>query len=67
MIFLFISSSSDFGTYKCKAENRVRNKIQYSRGFNFTLAGMHGEKFATVDEQNVVTMQLFQPEKSSST
>ncbi|KFO83189.1 Allergin-1, partial [Buceros rhinoceros silvestris] len=38
VIFLFISSSSDFGTYKCKAENRVRNKTQYSRGFNFTLA-----------------------------
>lgn len=41
MIFLFINSSSDFGTYKCRAENSFRNNTKYSNSFNFTLAGMH--------------------------
>ncbi|NXP46816.1 MILR1 protein, partial [Heliornis fulica] len=38
VIFLFINSSSDFGTYKCRAENSFRNNTKYSNGFNFTLA-----------------------------
>ncbi|XP_071672568.1 allergin-1 isoform X2 [Patagioenas fasciata] len=38
MIFLFINSSSDFGTYKCRAENSFRNNTKYSNSFNFTLA-----------------------------
>ncbi|XP_009506971.2 allergin-1 isoform X1 [Phalacrocorax carbo] len=37
VIFLFINSSSDFGTYKCKAENSFRNNTKYSNSFNFTL------------------------------
>ncbi|XP_074967503.1 allergin-1 isoform X2 [Phalacrocorax aristotelis] len=41
VIFLFINSSSDFGTYKCKAENSFRNNTKYSNSFNFTLT----EKF----------------------
>ncbi|XP_040437905.1 allergin-1 isoform X3 [Falco naumanni] len=41
VIFLFINSSSDFGPYKCRAENSVHNNTKYSNGFNFTLA----EKF----------------------
>ncbi|NXS67092.1 MILR1 protein, partial [Pandion haliaetus] len=38
VIFLFMNSSSDFGTYKCKAENSFRNNTKYSNSFNFTLA-----------------------------
>ncbi|XP_010577041.1 PREDICTED: allergin-1 [Haliaeetus leucocephalus] len=38
VIFLFINSSSDFGTYKCRAENSFRNNTKYSNSFNFTLA-----------------------------
>ncbi|XP_014111302.1 PREDICTED: allergin-1 isoform X6 [Pseudopodoces humilis] len=41
VIFLFIDSLSDFGTYKCKANNSFPNNTKYSNGFNFTLA----EKF----------------------
>ncbi|KAM8992456.1 allergin-1 isoform 1-T1 [Ara ararauna] len=37
-IVLFINSSSDFGTYKCRAENVFRRNAKYSDGFNFTLA-----------------------------
>ncbi|NXX87153.1 MILR1 protein, partial [Urocolius indicus] len=38
VIVLFINSSSDFGTYKCRAENSFRNNTKYSNSFNFTLA-----------------------------
>ncbi|XP_014111297.1 PREDICTED: allergin-1 isoform X1 [Pseudopodoces humilis] len=38
VIFLFIDSLSDFGTYKCKANNSFPNNTKYSNGFNFTLA-----------------------------
>ncbi|KFO78405.1 Allergin-1, partial [Cuculus canorus] len=38
VIFLLINSSSDFGTYKCRAENSFRNNTKYSNSFNFTLA-----------------------------
>ncbi|XP_066188451.1 allergin-1 [Sylvia atricapilla] len=38
VIFLFINSLSDFGTYKCKAKNRFPNTTKYSNAFNFTLA-----------------------------
>ncbi|XP_065504018.1 allergin-1 isoform X2 [Caloenas nicobarica] len=38
VIFLVINSSSDFGTYKCRAENSFRNNTKYSNSFNFTLA-----------------------------
>ncbi|NXY85594.1 MILR1 protein, partial [Alcedo cyanopectus] len=38
VIFLFINSSSDFGTYKCRAENSFSNSTKYSNSFNFTLA-----------------------------
>ncbi|NWH79401.1 MILR1 protein, partial [Piaya cayana] len=38
VIFRLINSSSDFGTYKCKAENSFRNNTKYSNSFNFTLA-----------------------------
>ncbi|XP_009677264.2 allergin-1 isoform X1 [Struthio camelus] len=38
MFFLFINSSSDFGTYKCRAENSFPNNTKYSNSFNFTLA-----------------------------
>ncbi|XP_075297130.1 allergin-1 isoform X2 [Opisthocomus hoazin] len=38
VIFLFINSSSDFGTYKCRAENSFHNNTKYSKSFNFTLA-----------------------------
>ncbi|XP_052663083.1 allergin-1 isoform X1 [Harpia harpyja] len=38
VIFLFMNSSSDFGTYKCRAENSFRNNTKYSNSFNFTLA-----------------------------
>ncbi|KAM6049677.1 allergin-1 isoform 2-T2 [Theristicus caerulescens] len=38
VIFLFINSSSDFGTYKCRAENSFCNTTKYSNSFNFTLA-----------------------------
>ncbi|NXY63094.1 MILR1 protein, partial [Callaeas wilsoni] len=38
VIFLFIDSLSDFGTYKCKANNSFPNITKYSDGFNFTLA-----------------------------
>ncbi|NXU54859.1 MILR1 protein, partial [Turnix velox] len=38
VIFLCISSHSDFGTYKCRAENSFRNNTKYSNSFNFTLA-----------------------------
>ncbi|XP_059720052.1 allergin-1 isoform X6 [Haemorhous mexicanus] len=41
VISLFINSLSDFGTYKCKANNSFPNITKYSNGFNFTLA----EKF----------------------
>ncbi|KFQ65324.1 Allergin-1, partial [Phaethon lepturus] len=38
VVFLFINSSSDFGTYKCRAENSFHNTTKYSNSFNFTLA-----------------------------
>ncbi|NXN93983.1 MILR1 protein, partial [Rhinopomastus cyanomelas] len=38
VISVFINSSSDFGTYKCKAQNSFPNISKYSTGFNFTLA-----------------------------
>ncbi|NXJ75892.1 MILR1 protein, partial [Trogon melanurus] len=38
VIFLFINSSSDFGTYKCRAKSSFCNNTKYSNGFNFTLA-----------------------------
>ncbi|NXH15957.1 MILR1 protein, partial [Bucco capensis] len=38
VIFLCINSSSDFGIYKCKAENSFHNNTKYSNSFNFTLA-----------------------------
>ncbi|NXI67513.1 MILR1 protein, partial [Anseranas semipalmata] len=38
VIFVLINSSSDFGTYKCRAENSFRNNTKYSNSFNFTLA-----------------------------
>ncbi|NWX40260.1 MILR1 protein, partial [Steatornis caripensis] len=38
VIFRLINSSSDFGTYKCKAENSFHNNTKYSNSFNFTLA-----------------------------
>ncbi|XP_062448084.1 allergin-1 [Rhea pennata] len=38
MFFQFINSSSDFGTYKCRAENNFPNSTKYSNSFNFTLA-----------------------------
>ncbi|KFZ49267.1 Allergin-1, partial [Podiceps cristatus] len=38
VIFLFINSSSDFGIYKCRAENSFRNNTKYSNSFNFTVA-----------------------------
>ncbi|XP_041341601.1 allergin-1 isoform X4 [Pyrgilauda ruficollis] len=41
VIFLFINSHSDFGTYKCKANNSFPNNTKYSNSFNFTVA----EKF----------------------
>ncbi|XP_072793071.1 allergin-1 isoform X3 [Taeniopygia guttata] len=41
VILLFINSLSDFGTYKCKANNSFPNNTKYSNSFNFTLA----EKF----------------------
>ncbi|NWX19389.1 MILR1 protein, partial [Aegotheles bennettii] len=45
VIFLFINSSSDLGTYKCRAESSFRNNTKYSDGFNFTLAeeGSHSQ------------------------
>ncbi|NXS58162.1 MILR1 protein, partial [Brachypteracias leptosomus] len=39
VIFSFINSSSDLGTYKCRAENSFPNNTKYSNSFNFTLAG----------------------------
>ncbi|KFQ30803.1 Allergin-1, partial [Mesitornis unicolor] len=38
VVFLFINSSSDSGTYKCSAKNSFHNNTKYSNGFNFTLA-----------------------------
>ncbi|NXC38000.1 MILR1 protein, partial [Penelope pileata] len=38
VIFVFINSSSDFGIYKCKADNSFCNNTKYSNSFNFTLA-----------------------------
>ncbi|NXS29427.1 MILR1 protein, partial [Pomatostomus ruficeps] len=38
VIFLFMNSLSDFGTYKCKASNNFPNNSKYSNPFNFTLA-----------------------------
>ncbi|KFV04066.1 Allergin-1, partial [Tauraco erythrolophus] len=37
-IILFINSSSDFGTYTCRAENSFHNNTKHSNSFNFTLA-----------------------------
>ncbi|NWR82382.1 MILR1 protein, partial [Furnarius figulus] len=36
--FLFVNSSADSGTYKCKANNSFPNSTKYSNSFNFTLA-----------------------------
>ncbi|NXG17843.1 MILR1 protein, partial [Grallaria varia] len=38
VIFLFVNSSADSGTYKCKASNSFPNGTKYSNSFNFTLA-----------------------------
>ncbi|NXC34210.1 MILR1 protein, partial [Campylorhamphus procurvoides] len=37
VIFLFVNSSADSGTYKCKANNSFPNSTKYSNSFNFTL------------------------------
>ncbi|NXJ07443.1 MILR1 protein, partial [Odontophorus gujanensis] len=37
VISVLIKSSSDFGMYKCKADNHIHNKPKYSNSFNFTL------------------------------
>ncbi|XP_065708668.1 allergin-1 isoform X5 [Patagioenas fasciata] len=54
MIFLFINSSSDFGTYKCRAENSFRNNTKYSNSFNFTLA----EKFKSTRSSTGLTSTI---------
>ncbi|XP_035414861.1 allergin-1 isoform X2 [Cygnus atratus] len=38
VIFVLINTSSDLGTYKCRAESSFRNITKYSNSFNFTLA-----------------------------
>ncbi|NXX56186.1 MILR1 protein, partial [Scopus umbretta] len=38
VVFLLLNSSSDFGTYKCRAENSFHSNTKYSNSFNFTLA-----------------------------
>ncbi|NXF08382.1 MILR1 protein, partial [Smithornis capensis] len=38
VIFLFVNSFADSGTYKCKASNSFPNCTKYSKSFNFTLA-----------------------------
>ncbi|NXF79123.1 MILR1 protein, partial [Sclerurus mexicanus] len=38
VIFLFVKSSADSGTYKCKANNSFPNSTKYSNSFNFTVA-----------------------------
>lgn len=48
VIFLFIDSLSDFGTYKCKANNSFPNNTKYSNSFNFTLAGMNAKRLLLV-------------------
>ncbi|NXK95959.1 MILR1 protein, partial [Formicarius rufipectus] len=42
VIFLFVNSSDDSGTYKCKANNSFPNSTKYSNSFNFTLAAEEG-------------------------
>ncbi|XP_071430069.1 allergin-1 isoform X2 [Pithys albifrons albifrons] len=37
VISLFVNSSADSGTYKCKANNSFSNRAKYSYSFNFTL------------------------------
>lgn len=65
VIFLFIDSLSDFGTYKCKANNSFPNITKYSNGFNFTLAGMNEKRLLLLTNwdhkkiQNVATKQVF--------
>ncbi|XP_075375353.1 allergin-1 isoform X4 [Mycteria americana] len=54
VIFLFINSSSDFGTYKCRAENSFRNNTKYSNSFNFTLA----EKFKSTRSSTGLTSTM---------
>ncbi|NXM68307.1 MILR1 protein, partial [Serilophus lunatus] len=45
VIFIFVNSSTDSGTYKCKANNGFPNSAKYSNSLNFTLAeeGSHSQ------------------------
>lgn len=64
--FVLINTSSDLGTYKCRAENSFRNSTKYSNSFNFTLAGMHvsNSLLLSIDRdrnkvQNIGRIQVF--------
>lgn len=62
VIFLFIDSLSDFGTYKCKANNSFPNITKYSNGFNFTLAGMNEKRLLLLtnwDHKKFRMLQLY--------
>uniref|UniRef100_A0A8B9BWZ3 Ig-like domain-containing protein n=2 Tax=Anser TaxID=8842 RepID=A0A8B9BWZ3_9AVES len=41
--FVLINTSSDLGTYKCRAENSFRNSTKYSNSFNFTLESCNSQ------------------------
>ncbi|XP_074778338.1 allergin-1 [Athene noctua] len=56
VIFLFINSSSDFGIYKCRAENSFRNNTKYSNSFNFTLAEERSHSQALIISLGVILL-----------
>ncbi|NWI51239.1 MILR1 protein, partial [Calyptomena viridis] len=48
VIFLFVNSSTDSGSYKCKASNSFPNGTKYSNSFSFTLAEERSHSLALI-------------------
>ncbi|KFP84573.1 Allergin-1, partial [Acanthisitta chloris] len=58
VILLFINSSSDSGTYKCKANNSFPSNTKYSNSFNFTLAEERSHSQALIISLGLILLLL---------
>ncbi|XP_027510139.1 allergin-1 [Corapipo altera] len=58
VIFLFVNSSTDSGTYKCKANNSFPNGMKYSNSFNFTLAEERSHSQALIISLGLILLLL---------
>ncbi|KAJ7398862.1 allergin-1 isoform X1 [Pitangus sulphuratus] len=58
VIFLSVNSSTDSGTYKCKANNSFPNGMKYSNSFNFTLAEERSHSQALIISLGLILLLL---------